>query len=94
MGVGRWSWVAIGLGGILIFLQYQLWFEAGGVYDLMKLKKALAMQKSETEKLKIRNETLLFQIGRLQNSQDATETRARNELGMIKKGETFYHIVK
>ena len=78
----------------LVFLQYRLWFESGGIRDIRDFKRKLAAQIEESEKLKKRNEVLLFQIQRLQNSQDATESRARNELGMIKKDETFYQILK
>jgi cell division protein FtsB len=78
----------------LIFFQYRLWFDSSGIRDMVQLKKTLAMQAEENEKLKKRNEALLFQIRRLQNSQDAPESRARNELGMVKSGETFYQIVK
>lgn len=78
----------------LIFLQYRLWFEQGGIRDMLQLKRQLATQQRESELLKKRNEELFFQIQRLQNSKDATESRARNELGMIKKDETFYQIVR
>lgn len=78
----------------LIFLQYRLWFEQGGIRDMLQLKRQLAVQNNENEVLKKHNDELLFQIQRLQNSKDATESRARNELGMIKKDETFYQIVK
>jgi cell division protein FtsB len=78
----------------LLFLQYRLWFESNGIYDMVRLKKVLAMQTQENDKLKKHNEELLFQIQRLQHSQEASESRARNELGMIKKDEKFYQIVR
>lgn len=78
----------------LLMLQYRLWFKSGGIRDLYQLRKTIALQKNENEKLKRSNDELLFQITRLQKSQDAAESRARNELGMIKKGETFYQIVR
>jgi cell division protein FtsB len=78
----------------LTIFQYRLWFESGGVRDLLKLKKTLALQETENMKLQKRNNELMFQIDRLKHSQDAEEARARNELGMIKKGETFYQVVK
>jgi len=90
----RVTLLAIVLLGVLFFLQYRLWFESGGIRDLLQLKKALFLQTEENEKLKKRNEALVFQIQRLQHSSDAPEARARNELGMIKKGETFYQIVR
>lgn len=79
---------------LLILLQYKLWLDKSGVTEMLRLKEALALQIKENEKLKQRNEGLLFQIKRLQNSDDVAEERARNELGMIKKGEVFYQIVK
>lgn len=77
----------------LIFLQYRLWFEAGGVRDMMHLRKTIAKQADRTSLLKKNNDALLLQIQQLKKSEDGTESRARNELGMIKKDETFYQIV-
>ena len=82
------------LFGTLIFLQYHLWFESGGIKDMVRLKKALVQQTQQNDVLRKQNEELVYQIQRLQNSQDAAESRARSELGMVKKGETFYQVVK
>lgn len=90
----RWNAVVALLLSAIVFLQYRLWFEADGIRDMLQIKKQLAMQTDENSKLKKRNEELVFQVRRLQSSQDATESRARNELGMIKKGEVFYQIIK
>jgi len=78
---------------ILLFLQYRLWFEQGGIRDLLHLKKELARQTAENDNIKKHNQALLLQIQRAQHSRDAAELRARNELGMVKKGETFYQVV-
>lgn len=90
----RLNMIAIVLFLVLAYLQYRLWFEPGGIKDMKVLKDSLALQTKENDKLKKRNEELLFQIQRIQHSEDAAESRARNELGMIKKNETFYQIVK
>lgn len=82
------------LFALLIFLQYQLWFGSHGVRAMMSLKKQLTTQTAENEKLKQRNQALLLEIEHLRDNKDAVESRARNELGLIKKGETFYRIVK
>ncbi len=79
---------------LLIFLQYRLWFEAGGILDMMRLKKQMAIEQQENDKLKKRNQSLLLQVQHLQQNEDAVESRARQELGMVKKGETFYQVVK
>ncbi|HEX4044794.1 MAG TPA: septum formation initiator family protein [Gammaproteobacteria bacterium] len=78
---------------LLFFLQYCLWFAKDGIRDLLRVKQVLAQQSAENDQLKQTNEELVFQIQRLQRSEDAVETRARDELGMIKKGETFYQVV-
>jgi cell division protein FtsB len=74
-------------------LQYRLWFASDGVGDMLRLKRMLILQAEENKKLQQHNDELLFQVQRLQKSPEETESRARNELGMIKKGETFYQIV-
>lgn len=90
----RLNLLTIALIVLLLFLQYRLWSESGGIREMLHLKKVLVLQTQENNQLKKRNEELLFQVERLQNSHDAVEARARNELGMIKKDETFYQIVK
>lgn len=94
MTVLRNSAVLLVLLAALAFLQYHLWFVEGGVRDVLKLKKMLAVQAVENDQLRKHNDELMFQIERIHNSQDAAEARARSELGMVKQGETFYQVVK
>lgn len=86
-------WVVV-LVFVLVFLQYRLWFESGGIIDMLRIKKQLALQQQVNDKLKKRNEKLTEQVQYLQASNEAVEARARGELGMIKKNETFYQVVK
>ena len=78
----------------VLFLQYRLWFEHGGIQDMLRAKKQLAAQIAENDRLKLRNQKLLKEVKYLHSSKDAMEARARNELGMVKKGETFYQVVQ
>ncbi len=82
------------LFGLLVFLQYRLWVEPGGIMEMLRMKKQLALQVRINDKLKKRNERLASQVHYLQASNDAVESRARGELGMIKKDETYYQVVK
>jgi len=84
----------MGLILLLIFLQYRLWFQPGGMLDLQQMKKELAVEQILNTKLKDRNQMLLLQVQQLQNNENAVESRARQELGMIKKDEVFYQVVK
>ena len=79
---------------ILMFFQYHLWFESGGMRDMLQTKNRLAQQLAINDKLKKQNEALIWQVQKMQTSKDAAEARARTELGMIKKDELFYQIVQ
>jgi cell division protein FtsB len=79
---------------LVAFLQYRLWFETGGVIDMLRMKQQLAQQQATNEKLKKRNDRMVQQLQYLQANSDGIEARARGELGMIKQGETFYQVVK
>lgn len=94
MKLPRFNLLPVLLLGILLVLQYRLWLEPGGIVEMVRLKKQLATEQLENEKLKKRNQMILLQVQQLQKNQDAVELRARQELGMIKKGETFYQVVK
>ncbi len=78
---------------LLVFLQYRLWFQSGGIFDMLHLKKQLVSETKKNDVLKQRNQKLLVEVEHLQKNQDAVEMRARQELGMIKKDETFYQVV-
>ena len=44
--------------------------------------------------LQYRNDALAAEVEDLKSGEAAVEERARNELGMIKPGETFYRVVE
>jgi cell division protein FtsB len=94
MNFFRGKMLPIILFSLLVFLQYRLWAEPGGILEMLRLKKQLASQVQINDKLKKRNDKLANQVHYLQASNDAVESRARGELGMIKKDETYYQVVK
>ena len=79
---------------LLLVLQYKLWFGDGNMREVWRLQTAIENQKSENEKLRERNVALEAEVRDLKQGSEAVEERARNELGMIKKDETFYQIVE
>jgi len=93
MRLGHLKLMPIVLILLLIFLQYRLWFDSDGIQHMYILKKQLSLQTEENVKLKKRNEELLSEIRLLQANQTAIEAHARQELGMIKKDETFYQVI-
>ena len=94
MQLGRFKLLPIGCGILLIFLQYRLWVEPSGLRDMMRLKKEVEQHTLENDKLKKRNEQLVSQVKHLRSGPNAMESRARQDLGMIKKGETFYQVIE
>ncbi|HEY5601999.1 MAG TPA: cell division protein FtsB [Gammaproteobacteria bacterium] len=79
---------------LLLVLQYKLWFGGGNMRELWQLQAAIEEQKKENGKLRERNTALEAEVQDLKQGLEAIEERARNELGMIKKGETFYQIIE
>lgn len=94
MAISRLRLVTIGLIALLIVLQYPLWFGNGGVLAVRELKKEIAAQREENAKLRERNQALAAEVVDLKQGLAAIEERARVELGMIKKGETFYQVIE
>ena len=94
---GRFSWkrlVPLLLVLLLVLLQFQLWFGVGNVPSAMRLKNQVETQAIENAALQKRNAALQAEVADLKQGQAAIEERARAELGMVKKGETFYQIVQ
>lgn len=79
---------------LLVMLQLRLWFGDGGVIENHRLHQAVASQQNENDALKKRNAALAAEVMDLKTGVAAIEERARSDLGMIKKGETFYQTVE
>ncbi|WP_076412562.1 cell division protein FtsB [Shewanella sp. UCD-KL12] len=78
---------------LLAVLQYQLWFGVNSLPGSVQLREQIAVQQESNAKLVARNQVLREEIIDLRSGTEALEERARNELGMVKKGETFFRVV-
>ncbi len=87
-------WLIVLLVALLGALQYSLWIGAGSFGDVHRLNVAVARQSRENARLAERNKALDAEVRDLKHGLAAIEERARTELGMIKKGETFYQVVE
>jgi cell division protein FtsB len=85
--------LAIALATLVVGLQYPLWAGKGGWLRVRELDQALVQQREVTAKLKARNDALDADVRDLKQGSEAIEERARLELGMIKRDETFYQVV-
>lgn len=87
-------WILILLFIMLAALQYRLWIAQGSWADVAALERDLAEQKVLNDHLRSRNGVLEKEIRDLKTGLSGVEERARSELGLIKKDETFYLIVE
>ena len=79
---------------LLLVLQYPLWFGNGSVIARWKLKQEIATQQAENASLGAHNRALEAEVSDLKQGLESAEARARAELGMVKKGESFYQIIE
>ncbi len=79
---------------LLLLLQYRLWVGEGSLAEVSHLKREIAAQQQELARLRQRNRALMAEVQDLKQGLTAIEERARSELGMIRKGETFYQIIE
>lgn len=75
-----------------LVLQYKLWFDKGSVPRAHTLEKELVDLKSKNDTSKRQNAVLDADVKDLEKAGEAIEERARNELGMVKKGETLIQV--
>ena len=74
-------------------LQAELWFSDDGYRKTLGLREAVAEQRELNEALRERNAALDAEVINLKQGRDAAEERARTDLGMIGRQETFYQVV-
>jgi cell division protein FtsB len=87
------KWLAAALAIATILLQYRVWLSEDGVRQVARLRQAVAAQRGENEQLGERNRQLAAEVRDLKTGLNALEERARSDLGMIARNETFYQVV-
>ena len=87
------KWLALSLLAVVLALQYRLWMSDDGVRELARLSAAVEQQKAENTELEARNQQMVAEVSDLKAGMAAIEERARSELGMIGRNETFYQVV-
>ncbi len=78
---------------LLIGLQYRLWVGEGSLAHRVELQKKIEQQQAENDALSERNRILALEVEALKSGLDGVEERAREQMGMVKQGETFFMIV-
>lgn len=80
------------LASIVLFclLQGRLWLSDDGWSEVVRLRASVAVQRAENAKLSQRNARLEAEVSDLKTGVAALEERARADLGMIARGESFF----
>jgi len=73
--------------------QYHLWWGKNGKQDNNQLREEVTLAKQANAELLLRNKMMYSEIDDLKKGSEAIEERARNELGLVKEGETFFRIM-
>src|SRR3569833_2616683 len=87
------KWIVATLSVVLVLLQFKLWLGSGSFPEVYQLHQAIEAQQQENAKLTERNLALEAEVTDLKHGMDAIEERARLELGMIKRNETFFRVI-
>jgi cell division protein FtsB len=78
---------------LLCALQYRLWIGEGSLAQANRLEQELKVQLAENDRLLERNRIIHVEVEDLKTGLDTIEERARKDIGLIKKDETFYMLL-
>ena len=75
---------------LIICLQFSFWRGPLSFSNMRKQAEQVKILEKQNALLQLRNQNLLTQIQGLKNNAEATETAAREDLGLVKPEEIFY----
>jgi cell division protein FtsB len=86
-------WLLLVLLLLLGVMQYRLWLGEGSLAEQHRLELQVEEQTLINSDLTARNAVLEREVLELQNGNKGLEQRAREQLGLIREGETYYQVV-
>ena len=75
---------------LLVMMQVNVWLTKDGYSRLAEIKELIQDQQKENNEMVSRNSQLKEEIKDLKDGYSAIEEKAREDIGMINKGEEFY----
>jgi cell division protein FtsB len=78
---------------LFVLIQYPLWLGQGGWFAVWGLQAKVAQQQSLNDGLGARNRAMEAEVGDLRTGTQASEERARRELGLMQERELFIQIL-
>ncbi len=77
---------------LLVILQYRLWIAEGSIAEQQRLKVQVEEFVRVNEELQARNAVLEREVLELQSGNAGVEQRAREQLNLVREGETYYQV--
>lgn len=87
------KWLFFFLLALFVGLQYRLWVGEGSIAHVTRLNQQIQQQEQENSRLQLQNDRLAAEVRALKDGYAAIEAKAREELGFVKKDETFFLVV-
>ncbi len=78
---------------LLVVLQYRLWIAEGSLAEQQRLKGQVQEFTEVNGELRERNSVLEREVLELQSGKQGIEQRAREQLGLVREGETYYQLL-
>lgn len=78
---------------LLLMTQFRLWWGENGLLEYWQTKALVSDLETNNQKLQKRNARLNAEVQDLKSGLDAVAERARFDLGMIGKNETFFWLI-
>ncbi len=78
---------------MLLALQWRWWFGDGGIHEVRRYQREVERLAGVLEEQTDVNRALAAEVRDLKEGLGEIEARARSELGMIRKDESFYQFV-
>ena len=87
------KWLTLALGLLVVAIQYPLWLGKGGWLRAWDIDRQITAHREANARLQIRNAALDAEVRDLKQGTEASEERARSELGMIRQDEIFFQVL-
>ena len=87
-------WLFVVLLALTFVMASRLLFAPGSRAEQRRLQAQVVEQAAINAQLRARNASLEVEVLELKSGQKGVEQRARNELGLVREGETFYQVVE
>jgi len=87
-------WLAWAVLGLLLAVQWPLWFGKGGWLRVWELQRTIAAQQEKNATLAAGNGVLAAEVRSLKEGREAIEERARHELHMTRSDEILFQLVR